>query len=102
MTDAAESAIEDLTLRAQYHVAVARGLVNEPAILMVENLDGTLAGEELDGFAALLRRVPAELGDDGHRHGVAPASRSESDDRVIEIAGGCIVRDTALLPEPEA
>ena len=101
MSGAAESAIEDLTLRAQYCVAVARGLINEPSILVVENLDGALAGAELDSFAALLRRVPAELG----TAVIATASSRfavEKGDRVLEIAAGAIVRDSALLPEPEA
>ena len=101
MSDAAEAAIDDLTLRAQYHVAVARGLANEPAILIVENLDGTLAGEELAGFAALLRRVPAEFGATVIAT-ASPAFAVEKEDRVLELARGVIVRDSALQPEPEA
>ncbi|MCE9609534.1 MAG: hypothetical protein K8R23_04925 [Chthoniobacter sp.] len=101
MGDAAESRIEDLTLRAQYHVALARGLANEPAVLFVENLDGALAGPELAGFAALLRRVPAELGTTV----IATASTAfagEKTDRVLEVARGVIMRDSLLQPEPEA
>jgi lipoprotein-releasing system ATP-binding protein len=101
MSEAAESAIEDLTLREQFHVALARGLVNEPSILVVESLDGALAGDELAGFAALLRRIPAELG----TAVIATASHGfalEKGDRVLTIAGGNIVRDSALVPEPEA
>ena len=100
MSDAAEAAIDDLTLRAQYHVALARGLANEPAILVVENLDSTLAGEELAGFAALLRRVPAEFGTTVIAT-ASPAFAVEKDDRVLEFARGVIVRDSALQPEPE-
>ena len=101
MADAAEAVIDDLTLRAQYHVAVARGLANEPAILVVENLDGALTGEELGGFAALLRRVPAELGVTVIAT-ASPAFAVAKEDRVLEFARGVIVRDSALQPEPEA
>ncbi len=100
MSDAAEALIDDLTLRGQYHVAVARGLANEPAILVVENLDGALTGEELRGFAALLRRVPSELGVTVIAT-ASPAFAVEKDDRVLEFARGVIVRDSALQPEPE-
>ena len=101
MADAAEAVIDDLTLRAQYHVAVARGLANEPAILVVENLDGALAGEELANFAALLRRVPAEFGTTVIAT-ASPAFAVAKEDRVLEFARGVIVRDSALQPEPEA
>ena len=100
MAEAAEAVIDDLTLCAQYHVAIARGLANEPAILVVENLDGALAGEELSRFAALLRRIPAEFGTTV----IATASAAfavKKKDRVLEFARGVIVRDSALLPEPE-
>ena len=101
MSEAAEARIEDLTLRAQYHVALARGLANEPAILFVEDLDGALAGAELAGFAALLRRVPAELGATVIAT-ASPAFAVEKSDRVMEIARGVIVRDSLLQPEPGA
>ncbi len=101
MSEAAESPIEDLTPRAQYHVALARGLANGPAVLFVENLDGALAGEDLASFAALLRRVPGELG----ATVMATASSAfpvEKGDRVLEFVRGVIVRDSLLQPEPEA
>ena len=101
MADAAESPIEDLTLRAQYHVAMARGLANGPAVLFVENLDGALAGDDLASFAALLRRVPAELGA-AVIATASPAFPVENSDRVLEFARGVIVRDSLLQPEPEA
>ena len=101
MSEAAEARIEDLTLRAQYHVALARGLANEPAVLFVENLDGALAGAELAGFAALLRRVPAELGATVIAT-ASPAFAVGKKDRVIEIARGAIMRDSLLVSEPGA
>lgn len=101
MAEAAEAEIEDLTPGAQFHVALARGLANEPSVLFVENLDGVLAGAELERFAALLRRVPAELGATVIAT-ASPAFVAQKSDRVLELAGGVLVRDTALLPEPEA
>lgn len=101
LADAAEAAIEDLTPGAQFHVALARGLVNEPAVLFVEHLDGTLAGEQLAGFAALLRRVPAELGTTVVAT-VSAAFAVEKGDRLLVLERGAVVRDSALLPEPEA
>ena len=101
MSAAAEARIDDLTLRAQYHVALARGLANEPKVIFVENLDGTLTGEELAGFAALLRRVPAELGTTVIAT-ASPAFAAEKNDRVLEIARGVIVRDSLVPLESEA
>ncbi len=101
LADAAEATIDDLTPGACFHVALARGLVNQPAVLFVEHLDGALAGEELANFAALLRRLPVELGTTV----VATASSAfavEKGDRVLGIVRGEVVRDSALLPEPEA
>lgn len=98
---AAEARIEELTPGAQYHVALARGLANEPGVLFVENLDGALAGQELAGFAALLRRVPAELGTTVIAT-ASPAFATEKSDRVLSISRGRIVRDSLLQPEPEA
>ncbi len=101
LADAAELPVEELSPRAQYQVAVARGLVNEPSFLMVENLDGTLAGEELHAFVELLHRV-------GERFGttiVATASPTLPllwPQRVLDIAGGAIAGDVELLPEKGA
>ena len=69
LAEAAEVPVHELTVPAQYHVAIARGLVNEPAVLMVENLDGVLVGEELEQYAGLLRRAAAVYGLGGDRHG---------------------------------
>jgi predicted ABC-type transport system involved in lysophospholipase L1 biosynthesis ATPase subunit len=100
MSEAAEAAIDDLTLSAQFHVALARGLINEPSVLLVEEIDGTLTGEELDVFAMLLRRVPAEFGTTVIAT-ASPAFARKKEDRVIELVRGSVVRDSALLAEPE-
>jgi predicted ABC-type transport system involved in lysophospholipase L1 biosynthesis ATPase subunit len=101
VSGAAEASIDDLTLSAQFHVAVARGLINEPSVLFVEQIDGMLAGEDLATFAALLRRVPSEFGTTVVAT-ASPVFVREKGDRVIEIVRGAVVRDSALLPEPEA
>jgi len=101
LADAAEQPVEELTACAQYRVAVARGLVNEPSFLMVEDLDGTLAAEELHAFVELLHRA-------GERFGttiVATASPTLPllwPHRVLDLAAGAIVSDVELLPESGA
>jgi ABC-type lipoprotein export system ATPase subunit len=100
LAGAAEAAVDELTLRAQYQVAVARGLVNEPSFLIVEQLDGALAGEDLQGFIAVLHRVCETFGTTV----IATASPSillAAGDRVLEIMDGTITFDSELLPEIE-
>jgi ABC-type ATPase involved in cell division len=76
-------------------VAVARGLVNEPSFLLVENLDGSLAGEELQAFVDLLHRV-------GEHFGVTIVATSSLGfpllwpQRVLDIADGAITSDVDL------
>jgi lipoprotein-releasing system ATP-binding protein len=101
MAAAGEAAIEDLTLGAQFHVALARGLINEPSVLLVEDLDGTLAGEDLEVFAMLLRRAAAEFGTTVIAT-ASPAFARRKGDRVIELVRGTVAHDSALLTEPEA
>lgn len=101
LTEAAEFPVEELPPYAQYQVAVARGLINEPSFLMVENLDGTLAGGELHAFVELLHRA-------GEKYGttiVASASPGMPllwPQRLLDLEGGAIVRDVELLPETGA
>jgi lipoprotein-releasing system ATP-binding protein len=98
VAEAAECRVEELSPRAQYQVAVARGLVNEPSFLLVENLDGVLAGEELQAFVDLLHRA-------GERFGTtivataSPALPLLWPHRVLDIVGGAITSDVELLPE---
>ena len=100
LTEAAEVPVEDLPVRAQYQVAVARGLVNEPSFLLVENLDGVLAGEDLQIFVELLHRA-------GERFGTTIVATASPDlpllwpHRVIDMAEGVIVGDVELLPEAD-
>ena len=99
--DVAEASVDDLSIDAQYRAALARGLVHEPPILLVEELDQTLAGDELSRFADLLRRASWEFGVTVVAT-ASPALPSKPADRILEIAGGVIQRDSELLPEPGA
>ena len=99
LAGAAERRVDDLVPSAQYHLAVARGLVNDPAVLMVENLDGVLGGAELDAYTTLLRKAAAAFG----LTVIATASpefKLIAGDRVLDIADGAIARDSEFLPEP--
>lgn len=98
LAHAVEAQVGDLSTLAQYGVAVARGLVNEPIALLVENIDGVLAGPELEDFAVLLRKVAATFGP-AIVATASPAMKTQPGDRVLDIADGVIVRDSECLPE---
>jgi ABC-type lipoprotein export system ATPase subunit len=95
---AAETPVEELELPAQYRVAIARGLVNEPAVLMVENLDGVLADADLEEYAALLRKAAAAFGP-AIIATVSEELKSGPGDRVLDLRQGAVVRDSECLPE---
>jgi lipoprotein-releasing system ATP-binding protein len=97
--DVAEASVDDLSTDAQYRAALARGLVHEPPILLVEELDNALAGDELCLFTDLLRRASGEFGATVVAT-ASPALARKPSDRILEIAGGLIQRDSELLPEP--
>lgn len=98
LAGAAERRVEDLVPSAQYHVALARGLVNDPAIFMVENLDGVLAGEELEQYLTVLRNAAVALGP-AIIATASPDLKTLPGDRVLDIHQGAIVRDSEVLPE---
>jgi ABC-type lipoprotein export system ATPase subunit len=97
----AEASVDDLSIDAQYRAALARGLVHEPPILLVEELDHTLAGDELCRFTDLLRRASGEFGVTVVAT-ASPALACKPSDRIIEIAGGVVQRNSEFLPEPGA
>jgi ABC-type lipoprotein export system ATPase subunit len=96
--DAASCAVEDLPVFAQYQVALARGLINEPSFLLVENLDGTLTGGELHAFVELLHRTGEKFGTTIVAT-ASPAMPILWPQRVLDLENGAIVRDVELLPE---
>ncbi|HEY3898646.1 MAG TPA: ATP-binding cassette domain-containing protein [Chthoniobacter sp.] len=98
LSGAAERRVDELVPSAQYHVAVARGLVNDPAVLMVENLDGTLTGIELEQYLTVLRNAAAALGP-AIIATASPALKVLDGDRVLDIHQGAIARDSEFLPE---
>lgn len=98
VAEAAEFPIEELPPLQQYQVAVARGLINEPSFLLVENLDGILNSEELSHFVNLLRRA----GEAWQTTIIATASHAVSlpmGARVLDISDGSIAGDSELQPE---
>jgi ABC-type lipoprotein export system ATPase subunit len=98
LADLAEASVDDLSTDAQFRAALARGLVHEPPILLVEDLDHALAGDDLRQFTDLLRRATTEFGATVVAT-ASPTMAGKSSDRVLEIEGGIIRRDSELLPE---
>jgi lipoprotein-releasing system ATP-binding protein len=98
MADLGDELVGGLAHAQQQRVSLARALVNEPEVLIVENADAELDGEEQPAFNELIRRANAEFGattiltaaDCGQLHFTG---------RVIELAGGAIVRDSQSAVE---
>jgi len=98
LAEAAEWPVGELSPLAQYRVAVARGMINEPSFLLVENLDGTLVGDELTAFGELLHRVTETYGTTVVAT-ASPAIGLRGRLRVLDIADGVITGDADLFPE---
>jgi lipoprotein-releasing system ATP-binding protein len=99
--DLAQVPCGTLSLCEQHRVSLARALANNPAALLVESLDGILAGDDLEGFAALLREAGSRFGV-GVIATTSPQFAAGPGDRVIEVnRGEAICRDD-LLPKSEA
>jgi ABC-type lipoprotein export system ATPase subunit len=96
LAGAMEAPAAELPPAAQRSVALARALVNEPAVLLIEELE---TGADAAEFAALLRRAC-------EHYGVAviatasPAFSAHDDDRVIDLAGGRVRRDSEIVRQP--
>jgi ABC-type lipoprotein export system ATPase subunit len=98
LDECAEMVVDELSPLAQYQVAVARGLVNEPAALLIENLDGVLAGTELSTHLELLRNVASAFGT-AIIATASPDLKPGIGDRVLDVIDGAIARDVEILPE---
>jgi len=98
LSGAVEARIEELAEPAQYRVAIARGLVNEPAALLVENIDGVLAGADLEELAEVLRKAATTFGA-AIIATASPEMKTQASDRVLDIHNGGIARDSEYLPE---
>jgi ABC-type lipoprotein export system ATPase subunit len=89
----AEALVEQLTYAQQYRVSLARALVNEPEVLIMENLDAGMPPGLLSEFIGILRRAGEEFGT------AAIFTTKEKDvpgfeGRVIELADGAVSRDS--------
>ena len=87
-----------LTHVEQQRVSLARALVNQPEVLIIENVDAGLAGEELSGFIDLIQRAGIEFGTTtiltATDRGLLNATG-----RVIELSGGTIFHDSLATVE---
>jgi ABC-type lipoprotein export system ATPase subunit len=98
LAEAAEWPVGELPPLAQYRVAVARGMINEPSFLLVENLDGTLVGDDLTAFSELLHRVTETYGTTVVAT-ASPAISLRGRLRVWDVADGAITGDADFSPE---
>jgi len=90
LPDAMERQIDGLSMFEQHKVALARALVNRPAVLIVENIDSALGGEDLARFVELLQRANRELGTTPVVTALSEVSVPGAD-CVIRMANGAIV-----------
>jgi len=93
MGNFAESSVGDLTIVQQHRVSLARALVNQPEILIIEDVDAEMAGDGLASFLETIRRASTEFGTT-----VILTARERElarfTDRIIEVADGVICRDS--------
>lgn len=89
LPNAMERQINELTMFDQHKVALARALVNRPAVLIVENIDSALDGDDLPRFVELLQRANRELGTTPVITALNLTSVPEAD-CVIRMANGAI------------
>lgn len=101
LPDLVQAPCAELDAFNQRRVSLARALVNQPALLLIEKLDGALSGADLRTFAALARQAATRFGV-AVVATVSPEFAPDPTDRVIEIAAGAVRRDTELLPRPDA
>ena len=95
LIEAAEERIENLPLAARHAVSLARALVNRPAVLLVEDLDGELEEDDLRAFRMLLREACARfaIAVIASTSGPAPI---EGDARVLRL-GTTLEQGSSLL-----
>ena len=89
LPDAMECRIDGLSMFEQQKVALARALVNRPAVLLVENIDAALDPDDLPRFSGLLRRAIVEFGATPVVTALSDASVPEAD-CVIRMENGAV------------
>ena len=99
LTEAAQQRVAALPLTAQHAVSVARGLANEPALLMVEDLAADLTPDEGCEFTALLRQACRVFGTTVIA-AASPAFVPDREDRVIELSEGMVRWDSLIKSAP--
>ena len=62
LEDAAGTVVANLSFATQKRVELARALIGEPALLLLDEPAGGLNHEEVEQLAGLIRRISAELG----------------------------------------
>ena len=98
MGNSGDSPVDRLTHAEQQRVSLARALVNQPEILIIENVDAGMAGAELAGFLDLIHRAGSEFGTTT----ILTARDRELlklTGRVIELADGAIFHDSQAAVE---
>lgn len=94
--DMIEVPASELPPAEQRRVSLARALVHEPAVVLIEQLDAAIEALAPEDFAALVRRAC-------DRYGIAAIAtvsssfRVEERDRVIEFVDGAIQRDSEAV-----
>lgn len=91
-----EAPVAELPPDAQRRVSLARALVNEPAAIFVEDLDGGLDASALSEFTTLLRRA-CERYDLAVIASASTACPVQAHDRVLELVAGTIRSDSEAL-----
>lgn len=94
--DMIEAPAAELPPAEQRRVALARALVHEPSVMLIEQLDASFDTLPTEDFAALVRSACG-------RYGVAaiatvsPGFRAAERDRVIDFADGAIRNDSEAV-----
>jgi len=93
LPNAMEYTVDELSMFEQHKVALARALVNRPAVLIVENIDTALDGDDLLRFVEYLQRARTEFGTTPVVTALSEVSVPTAD-CVIRIANGVIPEDS--------
>ena len=89
----AETAVGQLSFPEQQRVSLARALVNQPDILIVENVDAELSGGALFDFMEIIRRAASAFGTAAILT-TKDRELAKFADRVVELACGAVFRDS--------
>jgi len=95
MMDFAESPVEHLTFVQQQRVSLARALVNQPEILIAENMEAGIEGEELTRFIEDIHRAVVEFGTTAILT-VGAGQAGKFSGRVIELESGTVLKDSQM------